>query len=87
MNKMDLFKAIGIVDDDILERSEKNSPKTNRKTSKKALSLIAAIMLLMIITVSAYASSKYDLGFYLSTRFGGTVDMLDSITAVPANVD
>ena len=68
MNKMDLFKAIGIVDDDILERSEKISPKTNRKTPKKALSLIAAIMLLMIITVSAYASSKYDLGFYLVER-------------------
>ena len=87
MNKMDLFKAIGIVDEDILERSEKNSQKTNRKTPQKALSLIAAIMSLIVITVSAYASSKYDLGFHLSTRFGGTVDMLDSITAVPANVD
>ena len=32
---MDLFKAIGIVDDDILERSEKIPPKTMAQKNVK----------------------------------------------------
>ena len=53
MNKMDIYRAFGAVDDDILERTESNKEKTNRFRWQYAL--IAAILSVCLLGAGVIA--------------------------------
>jgi hypothetical protein len=83
-----VFRILGNIGTDLTE--EATEPAALRKRSKRVIkfTLIAAAALLgsFLLIVGVAAVTSYDIGFYLKQYFGGEVEMLDEMTAVPQNV-
>lgn len=91
MRNTDIIEAIEGVNQRYISSADpvrKSGVQYNRviRRIKKSLVAAAVVILLAMLSVTICAAVTYDLGFYLSTRFGGDTEMLNSITAIPQNV-
>ncbi len=83
-----VFRMIGNIGADLTE--EATGVKKLKNKQKRIFKIIcisaAALISTFLLVAGVAAVTIYDIGFYLKQYFGGEVEMLDDMTAVPQNV-
>lgn len=85
-----LFRALGDIDDDLCEEAavyaREKSVVRRRARVKTVLIAAAVLIIIVVLTLGTVAATAYDVGFYISQYFGGELEMLDEMTAIPQNI-